>query len=373
MAEGDLSAAQASDMENTNESWEIEGIVPFSATGLKETAYMNSDFYKYFSYYKKIPEVKIVLDTLAAWVIGDGYKTDDADTQVLLDHISGWGNDTFDGILENMVKVAGMGGDAFLEIIRADDGTLINLKPLDTGCIRVITDEKGIIIRYEQVAKNAKTGSKAVQKFKPEEIFHFTLNRVADEIHGTGYIEAVEDIIKANKESFNDMKQIQHNFVKPKLMVELDTDDTSKIDEFVQKFDAATAKGENLFYPKGTVSTPQVLAVPSNSTLNPMPWREHLKNYFFQVVGIPQVVLGSSGEFTESTAKIAYLAFEQTIKNRQREIIMQIWQQLQLRIDLAFPASLKNELISDNTKDMSGGMAGQMNVQPNEVTAGVGK
>lgn len=112
------------------------------------------------------------------------------------------------------------------------------------------------------------------------------------------------------------------------------------------------------------------MSVPSNSTLNPLPWREHLKDYFYQACGIPQIILGSSGEFTESTAKIAYLAFEQSVEDEQLLIESQVWQQLQLRINLEFPASLKNEMLSDEGKD---GTQGQMNIQPNEVTAGVGR
>lgn len=164
-----------------------------------------------------------------------------------------------------------------------------------------------------------------------------------------------------------------HRWVKPMMKFILDTDDDIKIDAFIAKYDSAVNKGENIYVPKDTVEH-ELIAIPPNATLNPLPWREHLKNYFFQVVGIPQIILGSSGEFTESTAKIAYLAFEQSVKDEQADLVEQVEDQLGWKIELEFPASLRNDLITDESKDMPAeGGAGQVNFQPNEMTAGEGK
>lgn len=317
-------------------------------TGAEETEYQNTKWASWFGYYKAIPEVKTAIDMRAIWTLGKGYKAD-AETTVILDHISGWGMDTFNSILKNMIVTRRIGGDAFAEVIRdTDSGTLINLKPLDPSTIKTIVDKKGVIKRYEQTSKVA--GKATVTKFEPRDIFHLTNKRVADEIHGVSDIEAIEEIIKANNESFVDTKKLMHRYVKPMMKFTLDTDDDTKISDLVTKFDAAVNKGENLYIPKGTVEQ-ELIAVPANSTLNPLPWRDHLKNYFFQVVGIPQIILGSSGEFTESTAKIAYLAFQQSVEDEQLDIEEQIWNQLYLRIELSFPASLQNEMISDTAKD----------------------
>ena len=310
-----------------------------------ETFYINTKWPQWLGYYKSIPEVKTAIDYRAIWTLGKGYKADSY-TKTILDHIKGWGHDSFNSILKNLIVVRRIGGDAFAEIIRDDDGMLLNLKPLDPGAIKIVADKKGIIKRYEQISK---TGGDVI-KFDRKEIFHLTNKRIADEIHGVSDIEAIENIIKASNESFDINKQIIKNFSRPKMMVEIDSDDTAKINAFITKFDQATQKGDNLFYPKGTVK-PDVLAVPSNATLNVLPWREHLKNYFFQVVGIPQIILGSSGEFTESTAKIAYLAFQQSVEDEQLDIEEQVWNQLYLKIELQFPASLQNEMLSDTRKD----------------------
>jgi hypothetical protein len=88
---------------------------------------------------------------------------------------------------------------------------------------------------------------------------------------------------------------------------------------------------------------------------------------FYEVAQVPKIILGGSGEFTEASAKIAYLAFQQTIEEEQLFIEEQIFNQLGLTIDLEFPASLENELLSDNKKD------GAQNIDASETTAGEGQ
>jgi len=363
MGQLDIGSAQYGDMNSRVADVTIDTQQTDGVTEQKETRWQNSKWTTWFGIYKEIPEVKIAFDMRAVWTIGNGFQADNR-TTVILDNITGWGVDTFDSILKNMFIIKRVAGDSFAHIIRGDDGTLLNLKPLDPGSIVTIVNKKGIITGYEQTSK---VEGKRPKKFKPQEIFHLTNKRVADEIHGTSDIEALEAIITANKESFSDIRKLMHRYVKPMMKFILDTDDTTKINAFVKKYDETVNKGDNLYLPKGTVEH-ELIAVPSNATLNPIPWRDHLRNYFFQVVGIPQIILGSSGEFTESTAKIAYLAFEQSVKDEQNYIEAQLWSQLAIRIKLEFPASLKNEMLSDASKDETQGA-----VQPNDVTAGVGE
>ena len=303
MVELNVNSATYSNMSNTVKDVEIESKNLDSVTSLDETVYTNSNWSKQLGIYKTIPEFKIALDMRAIWTIGEEVDAD-PETTVILDHVTGWGKDTFRNILKNMIVVKRMAQDSYAEIMRdPDTGVLVNLKVLDPSSMRQVYNKKGILIRYEQL--NKLTGNVTV-KFSPEEILHFTNKRVGDEIHGVADSEALESIMTAAKESFDDMRKLMHRWVKPMMKFILDTDDTAKIDTLISKFDAAVNKGENLYIPKGTVEQ-ELIAVPGNATLNPLPWREHLRNYFYQVVGMPQIIMGSSGEFTESTAKIAYL------------------------------------------------------------------
>jgi hypothetical protein len=84
---------------------------------------------------------------------------------------------------------------------------------------------------------------------------------------------------------------------------------------------------------------------------------------------LPELLPSGGGDATESGGKIGYLAFEQVVEKSQRELELQIWQQLGLKIDLYPPATLQANLQVDNRKDASQGLG----FQYNETTAGVGQ
>lgn len=362
----DVTAAERGDAANRILNVEIDAANLDSPTGLAETSYMNDKWPLQLGIYKNIPEFKIAVDMRAIWTVGNEIEAA-PEIRVIMDHVRGWGKDTFRNIIKNMIVVKRLGQDSYAEIIRDESGEIFNLKPLDPSTIKQVYDKKGNLIRYEQVNRQSKS---TAQKFSPRDILHFTNKRVADEVHGVADSDALKKIIEANNESFADVRLLMHRWVKPIMKFMLATDNPREIKVFAKLMDEIINIGDNLYLPKDTAEH-EVIAVSGNSTLNPMPWREHLKNYFFQVVGIPQIILGSSGEFTESTAKIAYLAFEQSVKDEQADIMEQISDQLGLEIKLKFPASLRNELLTDEAKDGEEGK--QVNIQPNETTAGSGR
>ena len=47
----------------------------------------------------------------------------------------------------------------------------------------------------------------------PEEIFHLSRNRIADEIHGTSLIDILEWIVTAKEEAERDYKTLMHRNV----------------------------------------------------------------------------------------------------------------------------------------------------------------
>jgi hypothetical protein len=365
-SEFDISKARRGDLDNVLTDFEVAARDTDAAQNQPETEWMNTDWAQWHGYYKEIPEFKKAIDMKAIWTVGKGFKADSL-TTIVLENITGWGIDTFNSILKNMIITRQVGGDAFAEIIRRkEDGTLLNLKPLDPGSIRIIVNRKGIIKRYEQINKIAQKNV-VINKFEPHEILHLTRDRIADEIHGVSVTESVQWIIDARHEAMRDMKKFMHRFVKPMMKFVLNTDNKTKIDAFVNKYDLTVEKGDNLYVPKNTVEH-EIISVPTNATLNPLPWIDYLNNAFFQAVGIPQVVVGGSPHITESASKITYLSFQQTIEDEQQDIEDQIWNQLALRIELDFPASLQNELLSDEKKDVQQGA-----VQANDTIAGRGE
>jgi len=369
MATTRIANATASDLTNAISDYVVTNKSTDGATGQKEYEWINTNWSKWLGYYKTIPELRAVIDAKATWTIGKGFKTQDAKTKIILENIHGHGKDTFNTILENAIRTMQIGGDAFIEIMRDDEGDILNLKSLDPSTIKIISNGKGQIIRYEQVSKVEK--NKPAKRLDTLDIFHLSRNRTADEIHGISLIESLEQIILMRNEAMTDLKEVYHRFVKPKFIFHLDTDDPTEIASFKSKMDTATGKGENMYIPLGAV-VPENLSVSSNATLNPLPWITSLNNYFFQVAGVPQIILGGSGEFTEATAKIAYLAFQQNVEEDQLFIEEQIKEQLFIEIELEFPVSLENELLSDRKKD--GDFSNNnMGFQANETTAGAGQ
>ncbi|KKL94227.1 hypothetical protein LCGC14_1866750, partial [marine sediment metagenome] len=81
---------------------------------------------------------------------------------------------------------------------------------------------------------------------------------------------------------------------------------------------------------------------------------------FYQEVGVPQIIVGGAQEITESAGKIAYLAWEQTVEDKQLYLEEQVLAQLNLVIELEVNASLSNDMLSDEAKD------GSLNQQLNE-------
>ena len=364
--EKNITSATSSDLTEKIDDWEVTALAVDSPTDQKETEWLNTKWTTYWGYFNTVPDLKSAILMKAIWNVGKGYEAD-ARTKVILNNLQGWGKDTFDDIIFNMEVIKRIGGDAFAEIMRGDNGNIINLKPLDPGTIKIVVNRAGRIIRYEQINKIAKKDA-IVQKWEPHEIFHLSNNRLADQIHGISDIESLEPVIKAEEENFEDMKILAHRQARPLIMFKLGTDNTTKISGFIDKMDRALNKGENIYVPddENAVKWEVIQVNPSQIV---MQWRTDIRNKFYRTIGLPQIVPGGGGQSTESESKVIYLAFEQIVEKDQRFIEKQIWNQLALKINFLPPTSISESLQKDEAKD-----AGQQTgFQPNETQAGVGR
>ncbi len=367
MVEMRIDSAVASDLSNTMTDFSVASQTTDGPTGDKETVWMNTQedvtFEEALGYYKsdKTPEITAVIDTGSNWVAGKGYTAKEEVT-LILDTIRGNGFDTFNSIIENGERTKELGGNFYAEIIRDDEENLINLKPLDPAVMKHIANEKGIIIRFEQMSKTKEGKPK---RFKPEQIFYIPRNRIADELHGTGIAGKLKLIIDMKNEAMADQRKALHWNVIPRWKFKLKTDDDSEIAAYKAKQDKATGTGENIYEPFD-VSESELIAVAPNATLNPMAWIEYLDNLFYEVGGVPKIIIGGTGGFTEQAVTITYLAFQQNIEKRQLFWEEQILSQLNLVIKLIRPASVENNLLTDKQKD------GPQNIDSSETTAGRG-
>lgn len=359
----DITKTTTTGLNETIESFEVEEQTTDGASGLSENFYSNPNFAKNHGYYRKIPELKKAIDAYATWVLGKGFVAEDAETEVILDNITGWGEDTIQSILWNMIVIKKVNGDSYSEIIRdKETGELINIKPLSPDRIQVVTDEKGIILRYEYLSPDKK---KPITIFKPYEILHLCNDRVADEIHGVSVIDCVQWVIDARNEAMSDWRRISHRSTIRILYV--DEDDPTRLSQLKQDYAEGIDKGEVLIIPgKPTDAQFQDLTLPNYEAF--LGWIKYLENFFYQAVGIPKVILGGSEEFTEASSKISYLTYEQIYTREVVDLEKDLWNQLGLRVKFNKPASLRSEMLSSEEKN-----TGQVGFQPNDTTAGVGK
>lgn len=363
MPETSISSATASDLTNAITDYSVDAQQTDGAGDQKEFTWQMTDWGINLGYYKEIPELQTAVDAKANWTLGAGFEADEP-TAMLLDSMKGNGKDSFNTILANMCRTYTIAGDSFAEVIRDKDGVLVNIKPLDPSTIVIVQDSKGRIKRYEQVSKIKKPN----KTFKPDEIFHLSRKRIADDIHGISIIPSVKWIIDARNEAMTDWKRVLHRNVDPLWIYHLDTDDTAEIAAFKTKNDNARANGENMYIPKGVV-VPELVTTAANASLNPIAWIQQLNDYFFQVVNVPQIIVGNAKEFTDASGKIVYLSYEQSVKGEQLYIEEQVLGQLNIEIRLTFPASLQNELVSDTPNMELEEEPIQQAGEPNDTTA----
>jgi hypothetical protein len=358
MAQTDVGQTTTTNMDNQVQNFTVDSQALDEPFDHDDNYWDNPHWNEYLGYYKEIPELKKAIDALADWTVGKGVNAD-MEQEVILEHISGWGEDTFQNVMWNMIVTKKVNGDAYAEIIR-DGNTLVNLKPLNPRNMRVVVDKKGIIKRYEELNR---TRDKAIKKFKPDEILHLSNDRIANEIHGVSVVEACKWIIDARNEAMSDWRRILHRNLAGLRVIEVDEDDTNKLNSLKTQWKDAINKGEVLILPKGTASP-----VNTQPPTNPENWIRYLENFFYQAVGVPKIILGGTNDTIEASSKIGYLVFEQVYMSEQRLLEADLWNQLGLKIEFERPVSLKDDVVESEAKNTS-----QVGFQQNDVQAQVGR
>lgn len=352
MPRTDINSATTTDFENQVDNFQIDLGFLDSPDDTNERKYSFPDASEHIGYYQNIPELKKAIDALASWTVGKGWETNTTKNSVKLENIQGEGVDSLQTVLENMIRIKKITGDAFSEIVRNDDGEIINMKPLNTENMTIVVNNKGIIKRYEYRINNK------VRRFEPEEIFHLSNDRIFNQIHGTSVVEACKDIIDSRKEAL-DVKRKLIQRSKALGIAYYDTDDAGEISYANEQIEKAVNKGEMLGLPKDTV---QIEEYPTQNIPEILQWIQYLENFFYQAVGVPKIILGGSQEFTEASSKIGYLTFEQVYMKEQRELEAAFKNQIGIEISFKRPVSLQDHIQDSEEKN-----TGQLGLQPKEV------
>lgn len=329
-----------------------------------ETEYMNSQWREQYGAFVNVAEYQNALLMKGIWNTGKGW-TASVRTTNLLSLYTGWGKDTFDDIIYNQDVMSMAAGDSFAQIIRTPNAKIpINLKPLNPGTIRTVVGRNGRLKRYEQVSRTP--DKRVVKTFSPDDIFHLSYNRMADQIHGISIYNKLKPIIQADEKAFEIMQKIMAFQAVPFIIWKLKTDDDTTITAFVEKIRSVREKYGDLFIPDDeNLITHEVV------NLNPTPiimgWRDDLRNKFYRALGLPQIVPGGGEKGTGSESRTIYLAFEQLVAQRQLYLQKQIKAQLGLDIKF-YPPTQMQDLISGTEQKTN-----EFSAQNSEVNAGASR
>jgi len=295
------------------------------------------------AYYKKHSSVKAVINKLGMWSVGKGYQAKKGVSDTL-DKVRGSGKDTFDEVINNVVRGRHLDGDSYAEIIGGKGQSLLNLKPLNPGTMKVYYTDAGMIAYYAQVNLD---GSEEI--FDKEEIFHLSLNRIADETHGEGDIATLMNYLDKIKQIDEDMSVMFHRFIVPMVIWRINTDKASEVARFNTDQKNAFDKGQNLVIPNKAAEWD--LMEPGKNGVDPLQWRQTWVEEVTKGGGVPALIMAIEAGTTEASSKMVYLAWQQVIEAEQMYLEKQIKQQLGLEVKFEFPASIAENLDDDQRKD----------------------
>lgn len=322
----------------------------------KGTIYL-PDWKKWHGYYRAIPELRAVINKFASWTFGRKIKADKLNKEKL-NRIKGFGKDTARDVLKNQWRTAMICGDSFAHEIKDKQGRLTNLKPLNPGKMGILVNEFGILIGYVE--------NPSLKVYEVDEIFHLSYSRIADEIHGIPFPEALEGLILARNEGIEDLRVLYHRTVKPIQIFEVETDDTTKLNSVESTINSAYKKSENMVIPAGVIKEIKSsnYSQTPGLTMDNLNYVKFLVREFVTACGMPEVVMGWGEETTESSSKIILVSYEQEIWDMKLYNEEQAKSQLNIKFTIEPAPSLMDEIKKDQKKDPK-----EQAVKPNDQKA----
>lgn len=353
MAELNPNSTTTTDFTNIVPDFIVEAMALDTASPASdETYWYFSNATKYYGYYLTIPEIFSAANAMANWAFGAGWSTDDLILKKELEHVKGSGKDTFAKIIWNLEINKLVIGDAFAEVKRKDD-KIINIIPISPERVRVVFNKEGMIKRYDA------WNNRDWKEIKKEDMLHIINKRIGDQVHGTSQITASEFIVAARNEALSDERTIKHRD-KALGIAYYKTDNKGKISYVNSQIETAVKNGEMLGLPEDTA---KIEPYPSRSSEDRTAWIAYLENFFYQVFGVPRSIATSDGT-SEVGGKMGNVNFEPTYTKERLDMEDDLWCQQAIKVKFEKQASLGGLMKETEQKN-----TGQINIQPNDVTA----
>lgn len=335
-----LRTGQITDFSNQGTEYSVDELQTDGS--YEKFTYYTPQFTKYHGYYRQIPELRAVINKLASWTFGRGIKADKKNKEKLK-RLKGIGKDTARSLFKNQWRTALVCGDSFAHIIKDNQGRVTNIKPLNPQDIRIVSDEYGMLVGYKL---------REVEKtYGLDEIFHLSYERIANEVHGIPFIEALETLILSRNEALDDLRILYHRNIKPIQFFEVETEDDSKLNEIETTINDAYKKSENVVIPAGVVREIKRSSTAQYGNLDSLPYIKFLVRQFVSSCGMPEVVMGWGSDTTEASSKVIVTSYEQEVWDMKLYNEEQAEAQLNIKYNIEPAPSLMDELKKDEKKD----------------------
>lgn len=322
-----------------------------SNDGNEETFTYFDDAPTLFGYYFNHPQVSSPINSLSTWSVSRGWETRDFAMKAQLDHVTGMGKDTFETLMWNHEVVKLVVGDSFMEMIMNKNKTIIlNMIPISPERVRIVS--KGSRIQRYDIWN----GSKWVKK-EIEDMLHSSNKRIGDQIRGTSLINANRAIIDALLEANADERVIKHRD-KALGIVYYKTNNQGKISYANSQITKGVTDGDMIGLPEDTA---KIEPYPSRSSEDRQNWLQYLENLNYQTGGVPRSIATSDGT-SEVGGKMGHVIFEPIYTKEQKDLETDLWNQQAIQVTFNRPPSLGG--LQPDLND-----SGQLNIQPNDVTA----
>jgi len=351
MADYNLNQATTTDFTNKVPDFIVESMsLDIANSDGSETYVYYDKAPENFGYQFRHPQVASPLNAICTWAYRQGYTTTDKQMEVILPKIDGNGKETFSTIIWNHGNVKLGHGDAFCNIIRNNNGTLVNMINISPERVKTVF-EGSRIKRYE-----IWNGKKWVKR-KINEIFHSMSKKLGDSTKGTGQIQSNKNVNDAMIEAFEDERVIKHRD-KALGIVYYQTNNAAKISYANKEIEKAVKNGEMVGLPEGTA---KIEPYPSKSSEDRQNWLTYVENLGYQTGGTPRSMVTSDGT-SEVGGINGHLIFEPIYGAEQLDMENELWQQVAIKIKFNRPPSL-----APKTQENAEKNTGQTTIQPNEA------
>lgn len=338
-----LSQSTTTDFTNGVPNYTVPSKNSEGVYGSKENRHNNANSSIYYGLFRNHGEFRSAINSYVTHVLGWGYECLVKKQKFQLENIRGNGKETFWKLMYKHLRCKKWNGDAYLQLIRNNEsGEIINMKNLDPLRVTEITNESGIIIRYEYSQGNGE-----IKKLKPEEVLHSSNNPEIDEPLGIAETEAVKWVIEAMIESGIDQRRLMHYSSVRVLYV--DETDTARLTKLKTELAEGIKKGNVVILTcKPEEAKFEDLVVPPIDAF--IRYQNWLENKFYSQLGISKVSIGGTTENnTEASAKVNMVITEPVWIKEITELENDLWNQVGIKITVNRQPSLMDNMQADET------------------------